>query len=540
MEPTNTPSHSGLPRRAGGIIAVGIILGAVAGGIALTRAKPVYASAATVLVNPVGQEPLNLQTEAELVRSTQTSVDVGALLDGSGLPTVASVDVPADTSVLVIRFEAATPADAQAGARAFAEIYLRNREEAAGTAISRQISALNTKIAELETQAGDLNRRIAAARDGSPDVAILSETLATVTAQRTSLLTRVNDLATTTINPGRVIGEADRPSRPIRPVAWMFLTVGAGTGLLLGVFVALLRERLSRRVRHAADVTVRTGISVLAELPDDPVQPDGTAPPRIYPPHHVGGRAFHRLRNEVVASLAPGERTLLVTAASPGSASTVVAANLAAALARADNDVIIVGANVPEIGSTTLTLARLFDVADVPGLTDVLAGRTPLGHAVQRAARTPRLHVVTPGGTASAGGLLQAEAVRVAIQVLRQQAHFLVVEAPSAASGADAQSLAGLADAAIMVVEAGDTHHAQVADAAVQLQRVGTRLLGAVIVPPVMPVDPDLEVDLQPYGRTTSDDASDHWLSDPRAAMNAPTTAIRQVNGQRPSTPAQP
>jgi Mrp family chromosome partitioning ATPase len=537
MEPTRTSSNSSLTRRAGGIIAVGLILGGVAGGIGLTRAQPVYSSATTVLVNPVGQEPLNLQTEAELVRSTQTAVDVASLIGGPGLPAVASVDVPADTSVLVIRFEAATPADAQAGARAFAEVYLRNREVAAGTAISQQITALNTKTAELETQAGDLNRRIAAAPDGSPDIAILSETLATVTAQRTSLLTRANDLATTTINPGRVIGEADRPVAPIRPVAWMFLAVGAVAGLLAGLFVALLRERLTRRVRHAADVTGRTGVPVLAELPDDPVQPDGTAPPRIYPPHHAGGRAFHRLRNEVVATLAPEQRTLLVTAASPGSASTVVAANLAAALARADNDVVIVGANVPEIGSTTLTLARLFDVADVPGLTDVLAGRTPLGTAVQRAPRTPRLHVVTPGGTASAGGLLQAEGVRIALQALRRQVHYLVVEAPSAASGADAQSLAGLADAAIVVVEAGDTHHAQVADAAIQLRRVGTRLLGAVIVPPVLPLDPDLEVDLQPYGPAA--DLSDLWLSDPRAVMNAPTTAIRQVQ-QRPPTPAQP
>ena len=161
----------------------------------LARSHPVYSSTTSVLVHTVGMEPVNLQTEAEMVRSTQTSVDVAARIGGVGLPAVASVDVPQNTSVLVIRFEAKSATAAQAGARAFAEVYLRNREAAARTALDQQVAALNTKIAELEAQAGELNRRIAAGDPDSPEVATLSGTLATVTAQRSTLLTRANDLA---------------------------------------------------------------------------------------------------------------------------------------------------------------------------------------------------------------------------------------------------------------------------------------------------------------------------------------------------------
>ena len=63
----------------------------------------------------------------------------------------------------------------------------------------------------------------------------------------------------------------------------------------------------------------------------------------------------------------------------------------------------------------------------------------------------------------------------------------MVVEAPSTASGADAQSLARVADAAILVVETGRTRHAQVVDAAQQFRLVGTRLLGAVLLSPPLP-----------------------------------------------------
>src|SRR5262249_1607751 len=66
---------------------------------------------------------------------------------------------------------------------------------------------------------------------------------------------------------------------------------------------------------------------------------------------------------------------------------------------------------------------------------------------------------------------------------LRGQAEYVVIEAPSTAASADAQSLASLADAAIIAVELRRTTHVEVLDAAEQLRRVGTPLLGAVVMP---------------------------------------------------------
>ena len=178
-----------------------------------------------------------------------------------------------------------------------------------------------------------------------------------------------------------------------------------------------------------------------------------------------------------------------------------------------------------------LTLARLFDVADVPGLTDVLAGRTPLDNAVQRAARTPRLRVVTPGRhgqrrRAAAG----RRASGSAIHALRRQARYLVVEAPSAASGADAQSLAGMADAAILVVAAGDDpprpgrrrrRPAQAGrhPAARRGDRAPAVHRGHRPAPRPWYRRPG------PDAAYRSDPPSELWLNDPRAAMNAPDHA---------------
>jgi hypothetical protein len=97
---------------------------------------------------------------------------------------------------------------------------------------------------------------------------------------------------------------------------------------------------------------------------------------------------------------------------------------------------------------------------------------------------------MTPGGTASAVGLLQSQALRDMLRTLRQQAEYVVIEAPSTATSADAQSLAGLADTAVLAVELRQTRYTQVVDAAEQLRRVGTPVLGAVLLPQLGRLEP--------------------------------------------------
>jgi Mrp family chromosome partitioning ATPase len=94
--------------------------------------------------------------------------------------------------------------------------------------------------------------------------------------------------------------------------------------------------------------------------------------------------SFNRLRNEVLASLTTGDQIIVVTGASRGSAATLVAANLAAALARTGSDVVLIGAHLPDSVVDAAPLARMLGVAAMPGLSDLLAGRIGLAKATQR------------------------------------------------------------------------------------------------------------------------------------------------------------
>ena len=78
---------------------------------------------------------------------------------------------------------------------------------------------------------------------------------------------------------------------------------------------------------------------------------------------------------------------------------------------------------------------------------------------------------------------MQSQRLKDTLEALRRQGGYVVIEAPSTSSSADAQGLASLADAALLAVELRKSRRPALLDAAEQLQRVGTPLLGAVVLP---------------------------------------------------------
>lgn len=493
MEPTQSydlNDYLAMARRHWWIVLLAVFAGTALGADYNRRLPREYLSTASVLVYPAGQDvnvtggrtraEINLDTEAQLVRST--AVVLGAaeqlkLHEPGGLGASVSVEVPANTSVLQIKFTDDSAAGAQAGAHAFAQSYLRNREQIAKASIAEQTQALQAKLGELAVELTEINEELGSTVRTSATYANLDSKRETALGQISQLASKINQLATETVSGGVIIRDARLPNRPVKPDTPVNLAAGALLGLLAGIGAGGLRERLDRRVGRATEVNGRCGIPVLGEITDKAVPSDD-----VYPPFSPGGRAFNRLRNEVVAALRPGEQVVVVTGASRGPSATHVAGNIAAALARTGTNVVLVGAHTPDSMDST-PLAKLLGVSPTPGLSDVLAGRANLSEATQRAARNPTLRVITPGGTGSAAGLLQSQALREIVATLRGNAEFVVIDAPSTAMGADAQSLASMADAAILAIELRRTKRPEVVDAAEQLRRVGTAVLGAVLMP---------------------------------------------------------
>ncbi|MEV6343486.1 Wzz/FepE/Etk N-terminal domain-containing protein [Actinoplanes sp. NPDC051851] len=498
MEASRPPSsdvahYLGAIRRHWWIALAATVAGLGAGAVTAVAATKVYESSSSVLVQSVDQDvnaqggrtkgTVNLDTEAQLVGSGAVAAKAAELLRTQVSPIElahsVSVRVPANTTVLVITFQADTPAKAQAGSHAFAEAYLRNREETARSQLDRQTASLNLKVRQLTTALTSINAKLAIAKRGSAIESNLLSLRNNSQNQLNNLSGKLNELTTTTVGGGSIISDARLPDAPSSPNTMLDIATGAMIGLLVGLAMAYLRERFDRRLVTAADVRDRGRVPVLAAL-DERTTPHFDD---VLQPYGPGGRIFNRLRNEVLATLDASDQVIVVTGTSRGSASTLVAANLAAALARTGSEVVLIGAHLPDSVVDAAPLARMLGVTATPGLSELLAGRVGLARALQQTARIPSLRVITTGGAATAAGLMQSQRLKDTLETLRRQGGYVVIEAPSTSSSADAQSLASLADAAILAVELRRSGRPALTDATEQLHRVGTRLLGAVVLP---------------------------------------------------------
>ncbi|WP_440068209.1 Wzz/FepE/Etk N-terminal domain-containing protein [Streptosporangium sp. OZ121] len=265
--------YASLLRRRWAIV-LSLFLAGAGCGLALLWLTPAsYTASGQVLVTATGsqeqtnqvtarqREPLNLDTEAQVARSAVVAAKARRLF--GGLPCAAEVSVPPNTSVLEISCSAADPKAAASGASAYALAYLAQRRESATQMLSAQLKAVllklrqaNAGLTKVATELPDLGR-------GTTERALALQRQNVLARQVHSLTARYDALKTVAVTPGSVISQAATPAEPTTPRPPLYLGSGLMAGLLCGVGVAWLRDRLDTALRTAADVRRLTGLDAV-------------------------------------------------------------------------------------------------------------------------------------------------------------------------------------------------------------------------------------------------------------------------------------
>ena len=197
----------------------------------------------------------------------------------------------------------------------------------------------------------------------------------------------------------------------------------------------------------------------------------------ISPADSPAGKAFTGLAHMVAAAVPEGRSVILVTGTSSRPGASLVAANLAAGLARTHPPVALVCADMP--GSVA---PRVAGVAARPGLAELMAGRLAASEVAARGAVT-NLSVVTPGVDGMADTAIQQDVMERLVGTLRPEARFVVIEAPPLAEAGDIYALAPLAAVTLIVAEVGLDARPELVSGVEQLEQLGTSVLGVVLVP---------------------------------------------------------
>ncbi|HEU5161379.1 MAG TPA: Wzz/FepE/Etk N-terminal domain-containing protein [Streptosporangiaceae bacterium] len=470
-----------LRRRWWVVVAVSVIGLAIGGALLVTRPK-VYTSAAQILIkdpsDPTSNgKKINLDTEVAVMKSQQVAVRAKALLRSDESPTrlPRHIEVTAipNSSVLAVSYNASSPAAAQQGAHLYAQAYLQNRIEQVKNDISRQIAGYRAQIVNLDKQQKALIQQMLEVPGTSQDRQRQKAEVTRIQNQMEKFGERVVELDGAIGNPGQIISDA-RLGVQTAPIMPLYLGSGFMIGLLFGVLAALWRDRADRRIRRAEDIERLLNLPVLLNVPVKGRNPMGLLPARSQ-----GGQAFHELAHSLNAILGHGNHVILVAGVTPGWGAGAICANLAAALARTDDDVVLVCANLPSPYS-----ARLLNLNEGPGLSEILVHGTSVSDVVQAPRELPRMRVITPGHDEDlAWERLQTQSMDRLIQGLRRHATHVIIEAPPTSTSADAQALAEVADVSIIVAEIPRAEREHVGEGMRQLDRMGTAVLGAVVLP---------------------------------------------------------
>ena len=456
------------------------------------RQVPTYETKAVVLVRPtkvdLGRTSLrpdqlvNLFTEREVIVSEATAATVAEMtgIHGRDFAKDLAIVVVEGTQVVEIQYVDTDPARAQAVTQAFADAYLEQRAVAAEADVARKVADIRARRDAAEQELASVNAEIGRSDPNSP-------AFATAQSRRDLLISEIqqvqvelaNVLALST-DPGEVLTPARLPANPSSPSPYMAVVVALGAGLLLGVPVAFLRDRLDDRIRTINDLEGRLGLPVLAALPRAVSGIGALSKAKLaaaLDPAGPTAEGFRRLRAALAGVLQREKPVkLVVTSMGRGEDASFVAAGMAVTLARGGTDVLLVSAETHQPG-----LHQVLGLPNESGVSEMLMDGLSMDMVVQRLPGVPRLKVITSGNPV--GPIEEWVRLDVLDKLMAEpgDASLVIVVAPPLLDSADALGISELADGLVLSSRANAARISSSRRNLHELEVLGINVLGAVL-----------------------------------------------------------
>jgi non-specific protein-tyrosine kinase len=456
------------------------------------RQTPVYAATVKVLVKPINASQvlqgvpassiIDLETEQGLVETPVVAKLAAQSLGGGAQPDEllrhVSVEIPANTQFLQITFSSTDARLAAAGAQAFAQAYLTFRRTQATDAYATAAQGYEQQIQQLQNQLADKQAALSNATVGSPEAASLQADVSSLTSRIAIVETQAAPLLAPSVDPGQIVTPAVVPTSPASPNYVRNVPLALTVGLLLGVGVAFLRERLDDRLSSREDFEERLGAPVLGVVPKRKglrnKQQDEIAVTKN--PNTPMAEGYRTIRANVQHLTRKGDlRILMVTSPMIGDGKTTVAANLAVVLAQAGKRVLVVSCDLHRP-----RLHRFFNLDNEVGLTSVVGGLATLGDAIRRPGLDTLLVLPSGPAIANPAELLASDEMERLLAELSRSVDFMILDMPPVIAVADVLILAPKTDGVLLVVDANSTTRDALGFARRQIEQVGAKILGGV------------------------------------------------------------
>lgn len=437
---------------------------------------------ATDLTKDKGLDATDIATQVQLVTSVAVADLVRADLGLSERPVLTKRITAQGVGVSRIIRITATDGSAQGAAdwaNAVAKAYLTSRGLQAKQLYDTATNSLVQQQDDLSARLGEVEDQLSKKPQDAQLIAQKQNLLAQLGDVYTQLTT-LRSLNSGAEGGGQIVVQATKPGAPFSPRVVFNTIIAVVIGLIVGVGVALLRDRFDDVLYDPDAVRLNAGRwPVIAEIPAFATAGGSAVLPADTDPHSPAGEAFAGLAVNVRYLLAKemqGSRSGVVLVMSPRAkeGKTTAATNLAISVAKVGVKTMLADADLRR-GH----VANMFGLeSGLPGLADSVGGIATEESALDVGIENLK---VLPAGMRppNPNELLASSRMKATIKRLARTSKLVVLDAPPAIV-ADGFELLDSVDLVLVVVRAGNSHRREMSALLDRLHQLGARSVAIV------------------------------------------------------------
>ncbi len=375
------------------------------------------------------------------------------------------------------------------------------------------LEGLNARIDLMNRQASAMKGDLSQIPEQSTQIARLERTRQQAEQMYQYVVQRLQETEISQQSePGyaRVLRGAQRSGIPVGQSRWHFIAMGLLFGLVVGIGLSFVRDKLDNRIYKPDQLRDRDQ-NVIAVIPN--MEPHikqvyggeafteygdrrvATSLTTLLDPMAAASESYRHLRTAVQFSR-PGVivQTVMVTSAAPSEGKSTTAANLALTMAQAKRRTLLIDADIRRPKQH-----NLFGRDLEPGLVQVLTDGTLAAETFQ-SPLDENLYVMPAGGLLDNGfedqdftdnpnptlvespsELLGSKRMRDVLEMLRGQFDMIIIDTPPVLAATEAVLLSTQADATIIVAAAGKTKEGDLDHSLERLSDVGAHVIGTLL-----------------------------------------------------------
>ena len=440
------------------LVTLGILGLALAYSVTKT---PIYTASAQVLVPDVSAasalQPTSSQLQPAAASAQRSLTDAQQFAEGgqtraavrATLHYEPNVSVTPSTNADVLTFTASSTSKSQSAkaANVYAQTYISVNQANQVSQYAGQVLALQSSITKLQRMATSLPA-------GSEQSAAAKSSITSIT-QSLQVLQTTSELVAET-GP-TILNAAVPPTSQSSPKLYRNGALGLVFGLIFGLGLAFVRDRLDDKVRSLGDVEDNSGaLPIVGIVPVVDTWRKSSTPHIAFTEdaNSAVSEAYRTLRTSLqFLGIDANQQVIAITSATPDEGKSTASANLAMSFARAGQQVVVVSCDFRRP-----RLHQFFGLDNEVGATSVLLGQATLGEALQRVPHEPQLRVLTSGPVPpNPAEILSLDRVRLLIDALAKTAEIVLLDCPPVLPVTDSLLISRLCDSMIVIAVAGFT-----------------------------------------------------------------------------------